>query len=130
MMNLNEWRDEVHKNAVEHGWWEEVRSFGDVVSLMHSELSEAIEECRAGHGLNEVYTKCDMEEHKARGSAGCGVCKYCAANKPEGIPVELVDCIIRILDFMGKENIDVEEVLRMKHEFNKNRPYRHGGKKI
>ena len=29
----------------------------------------------------------------------------------------------------GKEGIDVERIIREKHEYNKMRPYRHGGKK-
>ena len=50
--------------------------------------------------------------------------------KPEGIAVELADCIIRILDYCGKEDIDVESILKLKHDYNKTRPYKHGGKKI
>lgn len=36
---LNEWARDIHQNAVEHGWWDEPRSFGDIVALCHSELS-------------------------------------------------------------------------------------------
>jgi hypothetical protein len=50
--------------------------------------------------------------------------------KPEGIPIELADCIIRIFDYCGKEGINIEEAIRIKHEYNKTRPYRHGGKAI
>lgn len=39
MKSLNEWAKEIHKNAQEHGWWIEPRSFGEVVALCHSELS-------------------------------------------------------------------------------------------
>nr|DAM28428.1 MAG TPA: NTP-PPase-like protein [Caudoviricetes sp.] len=50
--------------------------------------------------------------------------------KPEGIAVELADAIIRILDFTASEGIDIESLILAKHEHNKTRPYRHGGKKI
>lgn len=120
-MNLNEITKEIHENAVAHGWWDEERSFGDIVALCHSELSEALEEyrnempmayfCGAGGTTHEDLNKWNGE-------------------KLEGIATEMIDCMIRILDWCGKEGIDVEKVLRMKHEYNKTRPYKHGGKKI
>lgn len=107
---LNQLRDEIHQNAIEHGWWDEERSFGEIVALCHSELSEAIEEHRNGHLSTEIY--------------------YSNEEKPEGIPVELADCIIRILDYCGHEGIDIAQAVITKHEYNKTRPYRHGGKRI
>lgn len=120
VMNLNELRDEVHKNAIEHGWWEEKRTFGEIIALCHSELSEALEEYRNGKGNN--YRNCEINCHDD--------CENCAYKKPEGIAIELADCIIRILDYCGKENIDIEEMIKIKHEYNKTRPYKHGGKVI
>ena len=107
---LNELRDDVHKNAVKHGWWDEERSFGEIIALCHSELSEALEEYRAGHEPQEVY--------------------YPDGRKPEGVAIELADCIIRILDYCGAQGIDVDEAIRVKHEYNRGRSYRHGGKRI
>ena len=49
-----------------------------------------------------------------------------ATDKPLGIPIELADAIIRILDYCAKEGIDIEEALRIKHEYNKLRSYWHG----
>lgn len=47
----------------------------------------------------------------------------------EGITAELADVIIRVLDYCAYAGIDIENVLEVKHEYNKSRPYRHGGKK-
>lgn len=56
-------------------------------------------------------------------------CEKHERRKPEGVAVELADCMIRILDYCGHAGIDIEEAIRIKHEYNKTRPYRHGGKK-
>lgn len=127
---LNELRDEIHENAKAHGWWDEPRSFGEIIALCHSELSEALEEYRNGHFPGYIYGRCkehgwefDLTDRKF-----CPEC--CKPLKPEGIPIELADCIIRILDYCGKEGIDIEEAIRSKHKYNKSRPYRHGNKVI
>lgn len=117
---LKQWAEEIHQNAVEHGWWDEERSFGDIVALCHSELSEALEEYRSGKPM--VYGCCGHCEHEnicedvaELGKTGC---------KPEGIAIEMLDCIIRILDWCGKEGVDVDALMSLKHEYNKTRPYR------
>ena len=133
-MSLNELAKEIHRNAVEHGWWDEERRFGEIVSLFHAELSEALEEFRDGHPM--VWYRCPKMPEQ--GAQGCHLCPYeqdgcdvaSKEMKPEGIAVELIDCIIRILDYLGKEQVDVDKLLRIKHEYNKTRPYRHGGKKL
>ena len=126
-MNLKELTAEIHQNAVEHGWWEEERTFGEIIALCHSELSEALEEHR--NKKQHMYFNCMRQD----GGDGCymGECAKCAKyGKPEGIPIELADCIIRILDYCGHVDIDIEEAIKIKHEYNKTRPYRHGGKVI
>ena len=45
---LNRLAAEVHQNAVEHGWWDGPPTFGDIIALCHSELSEALEAYRDG----------------------------------------------------------------------------------
>lgn len=100
--------NDVHQNAVEKGWWEKDRSLLECIALMHSELSEAVEDGRNGRGDNETYYEGD---------------------KPCGIPSEFADVIIRILDYCANRGIDIQSALFEKMKYNKSRPYRHGGKK-
>lgn len=102
--SINELTKDIHDNAVAHGWWDDERSFGEIIALCHSELSEALESDRMAEPL--VW-------HHHNG-------------KPEGAAVEMIDCIIRILDWCGHAGVDVEAVLTEKHEYNKTRPYKHG----
>jgi len=128
-MELNKLRDEIHQNAVDHGWWDEERHFGSLIALMHSELSEALEEYR--NGRMNTWWSCDKNKNaKDNCSSIVKPCFRCIHGKPEGMPIELADCIIRILDYCGKEGIDIEEAIRLKMQYNKTRSYKHGGKKI
>lgn len=102
--NINGWVTEIHSNAIEHGWWEDDRSLAEVIALCHSELSEALEADRKGQPMSY----------------------YQEDGKPDGIAVEMMDCVIRILDWFGKEGIDAERILEEKHEYNRKRPYKHG----
>lgn len=60
---------------------------------------------------------------------GISIIYFSDNGKPEGIPTELADVIIRVLDYCGYAGIDIDAAISQKHEYNKSRPYRHGGKK-
>lgn len=113
-MNWNDFSAEVHQNAVEHGWWDERRSFGEIVALCHSELSEALEELRARRPMmwfacteaDPEKPCCPEDEYDCQYYGKEVECEY-RNTKPEGIAVELADCIIRIMDWFGQEEIDV-----------------------
>lgn len=49
--------------------------------------------------------------------------------KPEGIPSELADIIIRVLDTCGWLQIDIAAAIADKMAYNSQRPHRHGGKR-
>lgn len=114
-MNYSEFAKEIHVNAVEHGWWQEERSFGEIVALCHSELSEALEEYRAGRpnayvvrANRDEYDHIDfydMIKHET------DISKWTAKEKPEGIAVELADVIIRCFDWFGRYNMDATDLL-------------------
>ena len=135
-MDINAMVVEVHENAKAHGWWDgEERTFGELIALCHSELSEALEEYRNGHAPAQQYYQC--KSHDTRQTCpdkydGCqhGENKGCGQRKPEGVPSELADAVIRIMDMCGHYGIDLAAAIAEKHEYNKSRPYKHGGKVI
>jgi NTP pyrophosphatase (non-canonical NTP hydrolase) len=129
-MEIKDLVKESHQTAVDHGWWDEDRNFGEQIALMHSELSEALEEYRNNKGMAEIYFECKKSNciHKTNGLCS-QVKNSCPYAKPCGIPTELADCIIRIADTCGKYGIDLEKALKIKMEYNKTRPFRHGGKR-
>ena len=103
-MKINDLITDIHQNAVNHGWWEGTRSLAEIIALIHSEWSEALEEARAGRPL--VYYDCilcpDGPCQMTKEDEAASICDYRDAEaKPEGIAVEIIDGCIRILDFMG-----------------------------
>jgi NTP pyrophosphatase (non-canonical NTP hydrolase) len=117
----------VHQTAVAHGWWESGdRNMGEMIALMHSELSEALESHRSSElplwyshaGLFGAEQAMAMNDAEHNGRLG----------KPEGIASEFADCIIRIADTCHQAGIPLVEALVRKHAYNISRPYRHGGK--
>lgn len=102
--------DCAHENAVQKGFWKEERNDAECIALMHSELSEMLEECRKGGSLDIRYIP----------NLG---------GKPEGVIIELADVLIRIFDWLGARGIDAETLahaIYVKMAYNVKRPELHG----
>jgi NTP pyrophosphatase (non-canonical NTP hydrolase) len=127
MIDLNGFAKEIHQYAVEKGFYERGPTFPEIIALCHSELSEALEEYRNKWEPSKTRYSCQrpLDIKHCSFNDNCADCIY---GKPEGIPSELADCIIRILDSCAHYGIDIEAALRDKQEYNQTRPYMHGGK--
>ena len=112
-MTLSNLIKESHDTSLSKGWWDNSnRNIGELLALIHSEIREALEAYRltGEAGLNDILDReCD--------------------GKLEGVTVELADTLIRIFDMCAAYELDIENALEIKMEFNKSRPYRHGNKK-
>ena len=82
------------------------RNEGELIALMHSELSEALEAMRHGNPPDDKVPQCD------------------------GVSAELADVIIRIFDFAEGKGYKVIEAMFAKMAMNKGREFKHGGKKF
>lgn len=101
-MNLNELMHDIHANAAAHGWWDTPRSAAEIRALIHSEWSESLEEDRAGrpgvwYACMDEYSMCHQGCTHYDEGPDCPD----RASKPEGWAVELIDGVIRILDYLG-----------------------------
>lgn len=119
-LSINDFAKSVHENAVAHGWWEKEPSFAEIIALCHSELSEALDEDRMNNP-NVCFFDDDDEI-----STDLNV--YTHYSDLQGRAVEMIDCVLRILDWCAKEDVDIEKIMTLKHEYNKTRPYKHGKK--
>ena len=98
-MDLKVLQREAHAIAKEHGWWDQERTFGDLIALVHSELSEALEWYREGEHVQPM-----REESPQYGLDDPLHGKY----KPVGVPSELADVVIRVADMAEhyEENLE------------------------
>ncbi len=122
------------------------QSLPEFVALVHSELSEALEEHRDHREPDETWysLKSAKMEAAAREELGLGpddplprgvncsvpVTKGTPGAKPEGIPSEIADTEIRCAHYCGANGIDLAAAVLEKAEFNRHRPKLHGGRRI
>ena len=125
MSDIAEVQAAVHANAVAKKFWsgypettyedpdtgESVRvyvlSVDQVLSklmLITTEVAEAAEDVRTG-AMRTVMSD---------------------SGKPEGLPSELADIVIRVMDVCGGLGIDLDEEIRIKMSHNRRRPALHG----
>lgn len=100
---INDIVSEIHQANVDAGWWHDIntgapleRNDGELIALMHSELSEALEGVRKGK----------MDDHLPHRLA---------------VEVELADALIRIMDYCGGRGLDLGGAMAEKLAYNKQR---------
>jgi NTP pyrophosphatase (non-canonical NTP hydrolase) len=96
----------VQEIAVSKGWWKGDRNNGEIIALMHSELSEALEGLRHGNPASEHIPEFSAVEE------------------------EFADVVIRIMDVALARGWKVADAIVAKIEFNRGREYMHGGKRF
>lgn len=113
---MQEWQRAIVQNNIDKGWRDNYRQrspreLAEFVAaqlmLIVSEAAEAVEDVR-----NNLFAPCTNAQ----------------TGKPEGLPSELADIVIRTLDLADMLGIDMTRALEEKHSYNLGRAHRHGGK--
>ncbi len=128
-MKLAELQKEAHAIAKEKGCWDEERTFGDLIALVHSELSEALEAYRewglassleilrrtipppSHRDPDQKVVECWFIYNKdARKFDYWEFVEYAALCKPEGVASELADVVIRVADIAEHYEVDLSNL--------------------
>lgn len=111
-MDFRTLQKRCYEIAKSKGWHEEDDVIVDLLNI-HSEVTEAWGELIKGREPTEIIMQ-DVEGWYP---------------KPEGVPIELADIVIRVLDTAEAFGIDLQYAIELKNDYNRTRSYRHGGKR-
>ena len=104
--NINDVARVIHDYAISKGWWLAPRNDGEILALMHSEISEALEFLRHGNPPSDHVPEIS------------------------GVAEEMADVVIRVMDYCHARDINIGKAIAAKHKFNMSRGFKHGGKKF
>ena len=104
--------------AIERNYWTAR------LALLTTEVAEAIEELRNGRAVDLTYYPTNLENNGAFEGNG----EDLIIPKPEGVPSEIADVVIRAFDFADEAGIDLATIIEAKLTYNASRPKMHGRK--
>jgi NTP pyrophosphatase (non-canonical NTP hydrolase) len=107
-MTIQEMQCRCFENAKKLGWADKPVPVPEMIALIHSEASEALESFRNHEPISFTSSE----------------------GKPEGISSEFADIIIRVAHYAHLLGINLDYEIDRKLTYNLTRGYRHGGKEI
>ena len=121
-MEIKQLSEEIHKTAVEKGFWNKSQNVGEKLMLIVSELAEALEADRNGSHTKQPISDVSgwtNDEDFSR--------KFEQVVK-DTFEDELADATIRIFDLAEHFNVDLTAHIKAKMRYNKTRPFMHNKK--
>jgi NTP pyrophosphatase (non-canonical NTP hydrolase) len=156
-VEMSEWICKVHHNAIKHGWWESNRPVGELLALVHSEISEALEAYRRNEGDDRIAeeladvvirfldflgglrneavdlssTNIIEDQFPVRLASLHLVVSHAlqVRHDPDAIRYASLMAINHVFNIGDRFGLDIVSAMKDKHAVNMKREYRHGGKR-
>lgn len=133
---INELAKQIHQNAIDKGFFEKEKNIGEMLCLIHSEVSEALEADRKGNYASDKLHDKPSWWLRALAEKDFGVSfNDDAIFKDSFIDLikgsfeeELADVMIRVMDLAAFKGIDLESHIKAKMRYNSLREKYHGKK--
>lgn len=138
-------QDNAHNNAIAKGFWDDYPTgpkgsrvmtpdqLAAKLALIHSEVSEALEDLREDKMETRFTLKDDGGVSVFWELDVVDASEFCMSKgerfalcKPVGFPSEMADIVIRCLDLCGALGIDLQREIELKMAHNATRPAKHG----
>lgn len=120
---INELAKKIHQNNIEKGFYEKDKNIGEMLCLIHSEVSEALEADRKDKHANipcfEAFSDFERPKHDAFSFE---------STIKDTFEDELADIMIRVMDLAAFKGIDLEKHITLKMQHNSMRIKYHGKK--
>lgn len=108
---------------------------GNKLMLIVSEVAEAQDEIRNGRAADETYYPEPALPSSLVAEVGVAKARELITadqegklRKPEGVPSEIADVVIRCFDFAATEGFNLGQIIAEKLAYNNTRPFMHGKK--
>ena len=121
---INELAKEVHENAKNHGFFDTEKNIGEMLALIHSEVSEALECDRK----DKYFKRLQLPLSNYAQLPNLTFQIQFAQDVKDTFEDELADIVIRVMDLAAFKGINLEQHIKAKIRFNALREHKHGKK--
>lgn len=117
---INELGKKIHGINKKNGFYEDEKNIGEMLALIHSEVSEALEADRR-KDIAPITIKSTLFELSDSDFKSCF-----RKDVKNSFEDELADIMIRVMDLAAFKSIDLEAHIKAKVRYNSLREYKHG----